>query len=619
MPKQERTGQAAAKQTLKNAIKKALLAFKPPEKLTVSGWADTYRVMSSEETSSPGKWDTNKVPYMRFIMDCFCDDSIEEISWLKCTQIGGTEGLLNFVGYTIDQDPGRIVYVLPDDTLCKDFSDLRLQKMLDNCPTLSEKFYANDSKDSLLKFKGGFLIFASAQSPSALASWSARILLLDEIDKYPRWTGREANPIDLAEERAKNWWNRKIAKVSTPTLKTGAIYRSYQKADIRYQYKVPCPHCGHEQVFSLQQIKWPKNADGSADPTVVYYAAYYECESCRGRIDDRHKPAMLRAGKWAPDKVLVGRARSVGFHINSIYSPWLTFGQVAAKFLASKDEPESLMNFVNSWLGEPWEDKAATLDSDLVLSKQTEIPEGVVPEWAQLLTAGVDVQKNRMYWTIRAWGYKLTSQKITSGVVKTWADLEMIMDKFWPDVNGELRWQVNLCAIDSGYDTETVYDVCLMNQEWAVPVKGSSNPMLQRYRQSAIDSPGKKFHGQTLYIVDGDQYKSMIAGRLNKPLGEGCWMVHAGCDNDYAAQVTAEHKIRERKNNKDVETWVKKTSAADNHYLDAEVYAAMAADLLHVRYLDDIPVDQGAQVVQKTETDHKDDWIDEKIGGDWLK
>lgn len=605
---------AGVKQTLHKAINKALQVFLPPEKLTVSEWADKHRVLSSEETSRPGLWDTNTVPYMRFIMDCFNDDQIQEVSLLKCTQIAGTEGLLNIAGYIIDQDPSRIIYVLPDDDLCKEFSDMRMQKMLKNCPSLAEKFDANNSKDTLLKFRGGFLLFGSAHSPTDLASWSSRVVILDEIDKYPLWSGRESSPIKLVTERAKNWWNKKIFKVSTPTLKTGPIYMAYEKSDAKYEYRMPCPHCAHEQIFNFKNIKWPKKEDESYDINAVYYSAYYECEHCHGRIDDRHKPGMLRAGRWVQKNKFTGRIRTVGFHINSIYSPWLTFGQVAAEFLNSKDDPADLMNFTNSWLGEPWEDKAATLDSSKVLEKQTELEEGVVPDYTQLITAGVDVQKNRMYWTIRAWGAQYTSQNIAHGMVETWEDLEFIMNKHWPDTNGELKWQVNLCAIDSGYDTENVYDFCLVNQDWAVPVKGSSTQMVARFKKSIIDNISSKSYGQTLYIVDGDQYKNVIAARLNRSVGTGCFMTFKDCDLDYAEQLTSEHKIRTKKNNREVETWVPKTSHAQNHYLDTEVYAALAADLLQVRYLCEIkPEVQSNSTIGNKEED--EDWI--KVKEDW--
>lgn len=607
---------ASVKETLNQAISRALKTFEPPEKITVSTWADKYRVLSAEETDRSGPWDTMAVPYLKFIMDCLCDESIREISMLKCTQIGGTESLLNMVGYVVDQDPARILYVLPDETTCKEFSDLRLQKMLDNCPTLAEKFYKNDSKDLLLKFKGGFLLLGSAQVPAKLAMWSVRYVFYDEIDKFVKWSGREASPLKLGEERTKNRINSKIVKVSTPTLKTGAIYQSWEKADVRYKYLVPCPHCGHRQTFEFKNIKWPKSEDEKVDITMVRVTAYYECPHCHGRIDDRHKPLMLRAGSWVAQNKVAGKARSVAFHINSIYSPWLTFGDVAAEFLKSKDDPKDLMNFVNSWLGEPWEDKAATLDSSLVMEKQSDLPEGVVPDYTQLLTGGVDVQKNRMYWTIRAWGAKQTSQNIAHGMVETWEDLEFIMNKQWPDTNGELRWQVNLCAIDSGYDTENVYEFCLMNQDWAIPVKGSSTPMIARFKKSIIDKVDSKSYGQTLYIVDGDQYKSWIAAHLNRPLGTGCFMAYKDCDLDYAEQLTSEHKIKETKNNREVETWVPKTSHAQNHYLDSEVYAALAGDLLQVRYLDELQPET-PRTTSMADKAEDDDWLNVKED-EWL-
>lgn len=575
------------KETLHAAIQDSLKVFEPPEKLTVSQWADKYRMLSKEETSRPGMWDTSSVPYMKFIMDCFSNETIREIVLLKSTQIGGSECMINIVGYTIDQKPSRIYYVLPDDDLCIKFSDNRLKRMFRSNKEVFASKVNMKSDAKFLKFKGGFVAVASARSPSELASWSVPIVLLDEIDKYPVWSGNEASPIKLAEERTKNWPVAKIVKISTPTLKTGAIYKAYEGTDVKYQYEMPCPHCGKPLIFKFSQVKWPKNEYGEADTTIVQYQAYYECEHCHGRIDDRQKLQMLKQGQWVPVNKVQGRPRSVGFQINSIYSPWLTFGTVAVEFLTSKDDPEMLMNFVNSWLGEPWEDKAATMESDAVQERQTDIPEGMVPNWTQLITGGVDVQKNGFYWTIRAWGYRLTSQNIAHGWAESFEEIEAIMNKVWPDEEGELRWQVNLCAIDSGYDTEDVYDFCLQNAEWCVPVKGVTTQKVGRFSRSSIDAVGKQYHGQALYIVNGDSYKDLIASRLRRPLGRGCWMVYDGSDIDYAEQITSEHKIATVKGGRRMESWVPKTAHAQNHYLDAEVYAACAADLLQVRYLDE--------------------------------
>ena len=555
---------------------------------------------------------------MKKIMDCFSEETIREIVFLKSTQIGGSEALINMLGYIIDQQPSRIYYVLPDDDLCIKFSENRLKRMfLSNREVFKGKVdLKSDAK--FIKFNGGFAAIASARSPSELASWSVPVVLLDEIDKYPIWSGREANPIKLAEERTKNWPIAKVVKISTPTLKTGAIYKAYEAADIRYRFEMPCPHCGKSIAFRFANIKWPRDQFGEADPTVVQYQSYYECEYCKGRIDDRQKMQMMRAGEWKPLNQRRGRPRSVAFQINSIYSPWLTFGMVAVEFLTSKDDPETLMNFVNSWLGEPWEDKAATMDSEAVQNRRSDIPMGIVPSWAQIITAGVDVQKRGFYWTIRAWGYRMTSQNIAHGWAESFEEIEAIMNKVWPDEDGDLKWQVNLCAIDSGYSTEDVYDFCLQNSDWCVPVKGAVTQKVGRFTRSAIDAIGKQYHGQALYIVNGDSYKDLIAARLRRPLGRGCWMAYAESDLEYAEQVTAEHKIATVKGGRRMESWVPKTSHAQNHYLDAEVYAACAADLLQVRYLDEKDsgaVDggvEGRQAQQET-----DEFITEK-GDGWL-
>lgn len=555
---------------------------------------------------------------MKKIMDCFSEETIREIVFLKSTQIGGSEALINMLGYIIDQQPSRIYYVLPDDDLCIKFSENRLKRMfLSNREVFKGKVDLK-SEAKFIKFNGGFAAIASARSPSELASWSVPVVLLDEIDKYPIWSGREANPIKLAEERTKNWPIAKVVKISTPTLKTGAIYKAYEAADIRYRFEMPCPHCGKFIAFQFANIKWPRDQFGEADPTVVQYQSYYECEYCKGRIDDRQKMQMMRAGEWKPLNQRRGRPRSVAFQINSIYSPWLTFGMVAVEFLTSKDDPETLMNFVNSWLGEPWEDKAATMDSEAVQNRRSDIPMGIVPSWAQIITAGVDVQKRGFYWTIRAWGYRMTSQNIAHGWAESFEEIEAIMNKVWPDEDGDLKWQVNLCAIDSGYSTEDVYDFCLQNSDWCVPVKGAVTQKVGRFTRSAIDAIGKQYHGQALYIVNGDSYKDLIAARLRRPLGRGCWMAYAESDLEYAEQVTAEHKIATVKGGRRMESWVPKTSHAQNHYLDAEVYAACAADLLQVRYLDEKDsgaVDGGVEGRQGQQ--ETDEFITEK-GDGWL-
>lgn len=604
LQRQELVGKSnGSQQTLDKIIAMAMQIFKPPEKLTVSQWADKNRILSADETDKPGPWETANVPYLKKIMDVFNDEYVREIVFLKCTQIGGTEALLNMVGYVVDQNPNRIIYVLPDDTFCKDFSELRLQKMLDSSPILKNKFNEYESKDTLLKFNGGFIFFASAQSPSKLASWSSRYIFLDEIEKFPKKAKKEASPLKLAEERTKNRFNAKIVKVSTPVYKSGPIWSAWEKADKRYRYFVPCPHCGEYQNFELANIKWPKDEEGNSNITLARQAAYYVCKKCGGRISDRHKMQMLKRGKWIAENTTVEHAKSVAFHINSIYSPWVRFGDVAAEFLASKNDPVDMQNFVNSWLGMPYEDTASELEANQILARRTEIQEGCVPDFTQLITCGVDVQKNNLYYTVRAWGFGVISQNIQYGSLKNFDELTELMDRYFCDTNGEPRWQIDLCVIDSGYRTEEIYDYCLQMQSLmgnvVIPCKGEFNVKSEgRFRKKVIDNVSvtetKAGLGQTIYLVNVDKYKDVIASQLKRPMYQyGAFMFHADTEIEYAEQMTSEHKIVEIKNNREVYTWVPKTSHAKNHYWDCEVYASLAADLMHVRHLDKLDIKEG--------------------------
>lgn len=598
-------------------ISKAISILKPPEKLTVSEWADKYRILDSKTSAEPGRWNTFRTAYLKGIMDAFNDEEIEEIIFVKPTQVGGTESLNNIIAYIIAQDPSPTLIVYPTLELAEYTSKNRLQPMIQLSSEVRERYRDQESKMLELQFDGMYVVLSGANSPASLASRPIRFLLMDEVDKYPKNAGKEADPKSLAKERTKTFaHNKKIFQTSTPTLKNGPIWQEWENADDQRRYYVPCPHCGHYQSFRFKQIKWAKE---TKTPDEARVSAYYECEQCKGIITDGHKPTMLRDGKWQSENK--SGSTKTAFHLNAIYSPWVRFGDVVYEFIKSKDYPELLMNFVNSWLAEPWEQTEVKMNSDIVLERESEYEDCVIPEGTLLVTAGVDVQKDHFYYTVRAWGSSMTSWNITHGMADTWDQVENIMNLPYQDLNGKI-YQVNLCAVDSGARTEEVYDFCAINQEWAIPVKGSSNPLRARYSVSTIDRVNSKAHGLRLYIVDGDQYKDMIAGRIKRPNGPGSWMVHLGCDRDYAEQICAEEKQRIRKGSVEIEKWVPKASHIANHYLDAEVYAAMAADLLHVRYLhlgDNQQSSPQQNVEQQPQNFIKnpDSWIPQK--GGWIK
>ena len=564
--------------------RRALGSLMPPEDLAISEWAEKYRLLDSKASALPGPWRNAMTPYLAGVMDALQDYGTEEIVLCKAAQLGGTEAILNALGYIIQQDPSPTMVVYPSDVLAESVSKNRILPMVMASPPLRGRFQALESKRLELQFDGMYLSLVGSNSPSNLASKAIRFLFLDEVDKYPGASAREADPIALARERTKTFQNRKIFITSTPTITTGHIWKALQGCDVEKHYFVPCPHCGRMIEFKWANVKFPHDEGmGYADRAEL---AVYACQECGGMVTDQHKGQMLRLGEWRAARQGSPHGKRVGFWINTLYSPFVRFSDVALEFLTSKDDPEKLQNFVNSWLAEPWEDTKLKTSAGLVLERQTGLPEGTAPSWARLLTAGVDVQENCVYWTIRAWGSHITSQNIAHGQAAGLRDLERVMNLSFPKEGGGEAMAVNLCLIDSGYETDKVYDFCAANSEWAMPSKGSSAPMYTHYRMSKVNRPTSRAYGMDLVVVDTGKYKDMVAGRMRKGLDEkGRWAVYAGCDREYAEQVTAEHKVNVKRGGRTVQEWVQKHSHGANHYLDCEVYAMAAADILGVRFL----------------------------------
>lgn len=560
----------------------ALQVLAPPEQLTVSEWAEEYRLLDSKSSAMPGPWNNDITPYLKGVMDEFNNYETEKIIFCKPTQCGGTEALQNMIGYIVMQDPSPTMIVYPTDTLARSVSENRLQPMLKATPEIAKQFDEN-SQLLELQFDNMYLSLAGSNSPSGLASKPIRFLLLDEVDKYPGASKKEADPIKLATERTKTFHNKKIYMTSTPTLKTGHIWQAKESADIEKHYFVPCPHCGEYIEFKFQNVRFPDDESMSYIDRAEF--ANYVCQECGCVITDNDKHTMLRQGEWRIVRHNTKYVRSVAFWINTLYSPFVRWADIAKEFLLTKDNPEEFQNFVNSWLAEPWEDTKLKTNAELVLERQTEVPQFVVPSWAKLLTGGVDVQESSLYWSIRAWGDFLTSQNIAHGQALSFEEIDNVMNLQYMTEDGE-PMVVNLCLIDSGDQTDAVYDFCTYHSEYALPVKGSSHAQLSHYKLSKVNKEGSSAYGMTLVLVDGGKYKDMIAGRMQKPNGRGSWMVYNGCDQEYAEQVTAEHKVNVKSGNGQVtQTWMLKHSHSDNHYLDTEVYAAAAADILGVRSL----------------------------------
>lgn len=588
-----------------------------PEHLTISQWAEKYRILD-ESSNLSGRWSNDITPYLVGIWDAYLEQSVREIYFCKATQIGGTEALINILGYIIMQDPAPAMIVYPNDDLAKDISSKRLRPAMRLIPEIRKIFQETRSKDMLLQFRSMPLYLRGAGSPAKLASVAIKYLFFDEIDKMGGASKKEASPYSLAMERIKTYKAQsKVYACSTPTLKDNYIWRLHDNADEVRHYYVPCPHCGEFIELKFKQIHFDEDPEKKMSPYERAQTSQYVCQECGCVIGDSSKQDMLKKGVWkAVKKRGAGKPKSVGFWINSLYSIFTTWAEIAEEFLKSKDDPEELQNFANSWLAEPWEDTRLKTSAELVMQRQTECEVYELPEWTKLVTGGVDVQENCLYWSVRAWGEYITSQNIAHGQAYSFRDIERIMNlKFQMKDGTEMVPALTL--IDSGNDADTVYDFCANNSDWALPCKGASNPMLSHYKMSRVNKTDSRAYGMNLVMVDGGKYKDMISGRMQRENGIGSWMVYKGCDLEYAEQVTSEHKVNVRTGNgKKKLAWIPKTSHADNHYLDCEVYAMAAADIMGVRTLHLNEVNTSGVVGQEAESSPEESWI--KANEHWI-
>lgn len=518
-------------------------------------------------------------------MDRFTDPLIEKIVLCFGAQIGKTETELNMIGYALDQTASPVMMVYPTDAIAKFASDKRVQPMIKSVKSINDKFDENSKLLELDFNNGNYMVLVGANSPSSLSSRSIKYLFFDEIDKYPAFAGKEADPIKLATERTKTFVDKKIVMVSTPTVESGNIWQAFMSANERRQYYVPCPHCGVSQVLKFKQIKWPDEHNDNVD--MIRDTAYYECEHCGEHIYDRHKMEMLRRGEWRAVNESQSKVRSVSYHLSSIYSPWVTFGDVAYEFKNSKGTPATLMNFINSWLAEPWKSSKTKSTQNMEFT-QSNYPCGVVPDKAVLLIASVDVQLDHFWWEVRAYAPGVKSYLIDYGQASTWEDLEeIIINREYPSEYGEPR-QVMKAGIDSGFRTDEVYQFCSRFPEVCIPLKGSSNhtTMTAPYTMTSLEKG--VVGGLKLYVLNTDYWKDFIFARMIRPADEeGTIHLYKECPQEYSDHLRSEEKqeIRNVKTGAVTVQWKPLTSHPVNHLLDTCTYNAAVADIAGVKYL----------------------------------
>lgn len=550
----------------------------PPPRLTVAEWADRHRYLSREASARPGKYRTDFAPYQREPMECVNSDGVASVVMMFGSQLGKTEIQNNAVGYFIHADPSPILMVQPRVEDAEAWSKERLAPMIRDTPVLTPLVRDPRSRDSgntvaMKLFPGGSIAAVGANAPAGLAGRPRRVVLLDEVDRMPASAGTEGDPCALAIRRTESFWNAVIVMTSTPTIKgLSRIETAFQETDQRRWY-CPCPRCGEEQHLKWAQVRWPKDRPEEA---------CYVCEGCGAELTDAERVGMVRAGAWKPTSEFRGK---VGFHLNGIASPFpckrgfkSRLHQMVTEFLAAKAGGRmQLRTWVNTFLAETWEEEGDSFEPGPLMARREDYG-AEVPDGAVLLTAGVDVQPDRIEAEIVGWGLGEESWGIayvriagSPAVPATWAQLDAELTRARKRADG-VTLRVAAALVDSGNSTKFVYDWvrprAVRNVFACKGVGGAGKPLVGRFSRG---NSGRV----TLFPVGVDTAKELIMSRLSL-LDRGTGYMHfpLAYDQEYFEQLTSERKVVKYEKGHRKVTWEKMRPR--NEALDCRVYATAA-------------------------------------------
>ena len=560
----------------------------PPPDLTVSQWADEFRRLSSEAAAEPGRWHTDRAPYQRGIMDALNDPDIHTIVVMSSAQVGKTEILLNIIGYYVHQDPSPMLCLQPTLDMAEAFSKDRLAPMVRDTPALTGKIAdpkARDSGNTLLhkKFAGGHITMSGANSPASLASRPIRVVLCDEVDRYPVSAAAEGDPVNLAKKRTTTFWNRKVVLTSTPTIKDmSRIQTAYEGSDQRV-FHVPCPHCGHQDRLTWERVKWDD------DPK----AAAVVCLACGGVWSEAQRKAAVRRGHWVTRAPHNGIA---GFHLSEIYSPWSSPADMAVAFLEAKHAgTEMLQTWVNTALGEPWEEEGETVSHHALMARR-ETFDGEIPEKVAVLTMGCDVQQDRIEAEIVGWTAEQESWSIDYLILAgdpahsdVWQDLAEVIRGRYATADGR-QLSIATTCIDSGYLPKRVYEFGQRIGTQVLPTKGmpgTGRPIVETGIARLKRLRKRKTTGVRPELVGVDEGKILLYRRLmQQTIGPGYCHFPTERDEEYFAQLTAEKLVTRYRKGRPILEWV--AQRPRNEALDCRVLAHAALLLFGT---DKIPTD----------------------------
>lgn len=537
-------------------------------------------------------------------MDALNDPATHTIVVMSSAQVGKTEIILNVSGYYIDQDPSPILMVQPTVEMAQAWSKDRLAPMLRDTPALRGKVKdprTRDSGNTLLHktFPGGHITMGGANSPAGLASRPIRVVLLDEVDRYPPSAGAEGDPVRLAMKRSTTFWNRKSLLTSTPTIEgRSRIAKAYEDSDQR-KFHVPCPHCEHPQVLAWAQVRWQND-----DPLT----AGYVCEECGVAWSDAERWRAIKRGEWVASAPFRGIA---GFWLSELYSPWKALAETVQDFLTAKNDPTQLQTFVNTALGETWKEQGEAPEWQRLYERREDYAKA--PEPVLLLTAGVDVQKDRIEASVWGWGLEKESWLVDHRVLPgdtsrpdVWEALTALLAETWETEDGR-ELPILRMAVDSGYATSEVYAwarrqpsgrvMAVKGYDQATAIVGQPRPVDVNYGGRRIPR-GMKVWPVGVSIIKSETYGWLSMDRPLEGPAPGYIHLPDWLDDEACKQLTAEQLMTRIVKGYRRPEWQK--TRERNEMLDCRVYARAAASVW---------IDRGSirQLAQKRESGMAED------------
>lgn len=566
-------------------------ALQPPPKLTLSEWACRYGVLSRETSAQTGRF--RPFPYQVGMMDAITDPAVTRVTVMKSARVGYTKMLDLAVGYFVHQDPSPVMVVQPRVEDAEDYSKTEIAPMLRDTPELSAIAgdpKAKDSNQTILKktfANGASLKLIGANSPGGFRRITVRIAAFDEVDGYPAdGAGQEGDQVALGVKRTETFWNRKIIIGSTPTIKKiSRIERSWDESDQRHFF-VPCPHCGEFQTLEWggkdlpYGLKWEKDEKGNGKPETVYYV----CRANGCVIHEVDKPEMIARGEWRASKPFNGHA---GFHIWAAYSlfPNACWANLIEEWLSVKDDPLARQTFINLVRGEPYEDRGDKALAESKLAARCEVWPAEVPDGVAIVTAGADVQDDRVELEVIGWGRNEESWSIAHEVIegdpeepKLWTAVDAYLKRIWHRGDGR-GFEVAAACIDSGgHHTQKVYEFAkarLGRKIWAI--KGESARGGQRSPIWPTKRPSSRNKASFRPVIIGvNAAKDVIRARLHlEQAGPGYMHFPSDRDINYFAQLTSERLVTKQTNGQRFRVWELPPGRA-NEALDCRVYGYAA-------------------------------------------